>query len=219
MPIDRNSMRRDAGASLAFLNSRNGVALHELGHYAGATSGGLVGGHIIIGDKVRSGAFVPHGTYRRSLMEDPKRYRFTLAAAAITEMFFCDRTEMTHCKIDVEQFVAIDSPAASLTLEDCADVIRAWRKKYWNRIQAQSEIVQRNFDALHFHMNQATYLWRGYHVVPTSALTPHCAASAEERNRERELTESQADREQALSEFLGARAVGSGSCGFESRTR
>jgi hypothetical protein len=171
MPVTRELFYRDSAASMAFAESRWGVLLHELGHWAAANEQGLISGHLIIEDRDDFrcvGAFVLDDTSQKTISADAKRRSFVAAAGAVTELHFCDRTKPGRLGPDIESYLS-SSPPLDPHLCD-KTVVSMWQNDYLRRIEAFSGCIDTNFDKCAALCLSNRFLFQGYHVIPSCIL-------------------------------------------------
>ena len=173
MPVNRELFYRDSAASMAFAESRQGVLLHELGHWATANKQGLISGHLIIEDRDDAhcvGAFVLDDKSQKTIAADAKRHSFVAAGGAITELYFCDRTKPGRLGADIKSYLS-SSPLLDPRLCD-KTVVSTWHNDYLPHIEALAGCIDTNFDKCAALFLSNRFLLQGYHVIPSWTLKP-----------------------------------------------
>jgi hypothetical protein len=173
MPITRELFYNDTASARAFLESRSGVLLHEIGHWAAANEHGLVSGHLIIGDRDDDrcvGAFALDDTSQRELAVDAKRRSFVAAAGAVAELYFCDNTKPSRLGADIKSYLS-SLPHLDPRLSE-KTVVSIWHNAYSPRIEALAACIDANFDKCSSLCLSNRFLLRGYHVIPSWVLKP-----------------------------------------------
>lgn len=177
MPVTRDLFYDDSASSKAFVESRWGVFLHELGHWAAANEtakkDGLISGHLIIEDRDDArcvGAFALDKRSQKKLAADAKRHSFVAAAGAVAELYFCDNTKPSRLGADIKSYLS-SSPHLDPNLSD-KTVVSIWQNAYSSRVEALAACIDANFDKCSALCLSNRFLLRGYHVFPSWMLTP-----------------------------------------------
>lgn len=171
MPITRELFYDDTASARAFLESRSGVLLHEIGHWAAANEHGLIGGHLIIGDRDDDrcvGAFVLEDKSQKELAVDANRRSFIAAAGAVAELYFCDNTNPGRLGPDIESYL-MSSRHPDPHVSD-KTVVSIWHNEYSYRIEALAGCISINFDKCAALCLSNRFRLQGYHVIPSWAL-------------------------------------------------
>ena len=132
MPVARELFYNDTASARAFLESRSGVLLHEIAHWAAANEHGLISGHLIIGDRDDDrcvGAFALDDKSQKELAVDAKRRSFVAAAGAVAELYFCDNTKPSRLGPDIESYL-LASPHLDPRLSD-KTVVSIWQNQLY----------------------------------------------------------------------------------------
>jgi hypothetical protein len=203
MPVTRELFYSDSASSMAFVESRSGVLLHEIGHWAAANEHGLISGHLIIEDRDDAhcvGAFALDDLSQRNLAADAKRCSFVAAAGAITELYFCDRTKPGRLGPDIESYLS-SSPYLDPRLSD-KTVVSTWHNNYLPRIEALAACIDANFDRCLALCLSNRFLLQGYHIIPSWMLKPPSRRGLFESLYEMVRTWPRKSRSRALERYL-----------------
>lgn len=203
MPVTRESFYNDTASARAFLESRSGVLLHEIGHWAAANEHGLISGHLIIGDRDDDrcvGAFALDDTSQRELAVDAKRRSFVAAAGAVAELYFCDNTKPSRLGPDIESYL-MSSPHLDPRVSD-KTVVSIWHNDYSPRIEALAGCININFDKCAAFCLSNRFLFQGYHVIPSCILRAPTGRGPFERLCETRRTWPKNARSRALEQYL-----------------
>jgi hypothetical protein len=206
MPITRELFYRDSAASMAFAESRWGVLLHELGHWAAANEKDLISGHLIIEDRDDFrcvGAFALDDMSQGKISADAKRRSFVAAAGAVAELYFCDRTKPGRLGPDIESYLS-SSPHLDPRLSD-KTVVSTWHNDYLPRVEALAGCIDVNFDRCAALLLSNRFLLHGYHVIPSCMLRPPARRGLFESLYEMFRTLTKKARFRALKEYLAER--------------
>jgi hypothetical protein len=167
-----------------FLESRQGVLLHELGHYVAANIGGLVSGYIIVEDRDDrdcSGAFHIARVSRQHLEASPPRRELTAAAGALVEIHFCNSSVLRRLGPDVEMYFAPNLIRQIMYQTDRDAAVSLWQERHLDLIEEHADCIEKNFERCATFLSEGRYLVHGYHVIPTSALISPAPRSLVER--------------------------------------
>ena len=177
MPVTRELFYTESVSSMAFVESRAGVLLHEIGHWAAANETaneqGSISGHLIIEDRDDAccvGAFVLDERSQKKLAADAKRHSFVAAAGAVVELYFCNNTKPSRLVADIKSYLS-SSPHLDPRLSE-KTVVSIWHNAYSPRIEALAACIDANFDNCSSLCVSNRFLLRGYHVIPSSVLKP-----------------------------------------------
>ncbi len=184
MPILQNYSRDNPMGMSRFLESRQGVLLHELGHYVAANIDGLVSGHLIIEDRDDrncSGAFRIARVSRQHFDGNPSRQELTAAAGALAEMHFCNSAVLRRLGPDIDVYFAPNLIRQIIYQVDRADAIILWQQRHFALITQHADCIEKNFERCITLLSEGAYLINGYHVIPTSALISPSPRSIMER--------------------------------------
>jgi hypothetical protein len=206
MPVTRELFYRNSAASIAFVESRWGVLIHELGHWAAANEKDLISGHLIIedGDDFRCvGAFALDDMSQRKLSADAERRSFVAAAGAVTELYFCDSTTPGRLGADIDSYLS-SSPHLDPRLSG-KTVVSMWHNAYLPCVEALAECIDANFDKCAALLISNRFLLQGYHVIPSCMLRPPARRGLFERLYEMVRTLTKKARSRALEEYLAER--------------
>jgi hypothetical protein len=206
MPVTRELFYSDSASSMAFVESRSGVMLHEIGHWAAANERGLISGHLIIEDRDDArcvGAFALDNRSQKKIAADAKRHSFVAAAGAITELYFCDRTKPGRLGPDVESYLS-SSPHVDPRLSD-KTVVSTWHNNYVPRIEALAACIDANFDRCSALCLSNRFLLQGYHIIPSCMLKPPARRGLFESLYEMVRTWPKKARSRALEQYLAER--------------
>jgi hypothetical protein len=172
--INRGILYANPFAAQKFLRRQAGAILHEIGHFEAANIEWLVSGHVIIQDRDDDncvGGFVPDQISLARLRAHPSVYRFVCAAGAVTELYFCDRTNVRRHDHDIEHYMA--APWTDVGLDPIA-VVKSWQNMYFTRIEAIAARIEVNFDRCMAHCCSRRFLLGTHHVIPTCVFkSPH----------------------------------------------
>jgi hypothetical protein len=166
------------------LESRQGVLLHELGHYVAANVGGLVSGYIIIEDRDDrdcSGAFHIARVSRQHLEASTSRRELTAAAGALAEIHFCSSSVLRRLGPDIELYFAPNFIRQIIYQNDRDDAVSLWQERHLTLIEEHADCIAKNFERCVALFSEGRYLIHGYHVIPTSALISPSPRSLPER--------------------------------------
>jgi hypothetical protein len=202
MPFDHILYIRNSEFAEEILASFRGTLLHELGHYTGANSTNIAGGHIVIDNNENRGAFVVHDSYRAQLEADVPRHKLTFAGACVLELYACDRTNIARCKIDVDHYLGRYESVTDIDDEVRISVMMKWRNDHIDLFSNNRKTIRNNYELCLTIMTEKIYLIDGFYVIPTSRLTPPYQRSDEDCIREEELVDTEAARRVALDQFI-----------------
>lgn len=203
MPVTRELFYNDNASARAFLESRSGVLLHEMAHWAAANEHGLISGHLIIEDRDDDrcgGAFALDDKSHKELAVDAKRRSFVAAAGAIAELYFCDNTKPSRLGPDIESYL-LASPHLDPRLSD-KTVVSIWQNHYTPRIEALAGCINTNFDKCVAFCLSNRFRLQGYHVIPSCVLQAPAGRGLFERLCEMSRSWPKNARSRALEQYL-----------------
>jgi hypothetical protein len=203
MPFNHITYIRDEAFAENLLTSFRGTLIHELGHYTGANSNNIAGGHLIIEDIRNRGAFVVHNSYRLQLEADENRHKLAFAGACVLELYACGLTNVNRCKIDVDNYLGRYENVSDIDDTIRIGVMNKWKDDYTIFFRSHRLSIRGNYELCLRLVTERDYLIDGFHVIPTSRLTPPHQRNEADRVREEELVNTEAARLIALKQFIG----------------
>jgi hypothetical protein len=203
MPIDRELLRGRAEAAEAFLDSRDGAILHEVGHYVAANIGGPISGHLIVSARVErvAGAFVPDDPSARDIASDPARWSLMSSAGVLSEYHFCGSARLRRARGDVEAYQSM------FGLSSVDLIVARWKHEHLKDIVAHTACINENFDRCVLYCRDGKFLLGEHHVIPSCMLWPPYRRDHYARLRELTVTYPIKQRRRALEEFLAAHSA------------
>lgn len=209
MSIEREHFHQDPEAARDFLEGREGVLLHELGHYVAANLDGLVSGHIIVEDReCRDCTAALHivRVSRPHIEYNPARRELIASAGALTELYFCKTPILRRLGPDIEMYFGPHFVRQLVYQFDREAAIMLWREHHLDRLEKHANCIQENFRRCAAHLASKRYLIDGFHVIPSGVLSPPTTRSIVERLDDWLRTFSKRARRRALIDYLEERA-------------
>jgi hypothetical protein len=209
MSFPRKLFYENADEARKFVVSQEGTILHEIGHYVAANSEDLVAGHCIVehGTDQVSSAFVYHDNYGNEFLASTDRCAYTAAAGAVTELYFCNNTDIGRLGPDIIAYCKLlQKTPTDLTPQD---VVSIWQHDYFLRIESIADSIVANYDRCVALCRSRRFLIGSHHVIPTCCLRPPCRRNLMSRFAEARETQPKPARERALERFLSGQFAGS----------
>jgi hypothetical protein len=203
MPINKICYIDNEASAMSLFASSLGTLLHELGHYIGANSTNVAGGHIVIADGGTRGAFIVHEQYLPELQADARRHKLTIAGACVLESYACNLTSINRCRVDVDRYLTLFDFRTDVDDSLRGMIMKDWQVKYMNYFRSHRLLIRGNYELCSQIMSERNCIIDGYHVIPTSRLTPPHPRSDADRAREEEVVDTEAARRAALRQLVG----------------
>jgi hypothetical protein len=202
IPHDHFHGRPDEARS--FVNSTNGTLLHEIGHFVGWNDEFPIHGHIIVSCSDGGGgafsltmASVGH-VERGRLPKD-----FPIAAACVTEIYFCNYTNLSRNASDIASYCTEIPTFGSYSAEEIAC---KWRNRFLDRVVRLADVIEHNYRKCSPFLVDNRYRIDGHHVIPSWILrVPHTRWPPAWID-EMLWTASESARRKALEDYLEASA-------------
>lgn len=202
MPIDREFLHAYPEYATAFLDSRKGTILHEVGHYVGANTVGTLSGHLIIsarGERAAA-AFVFDDRSARRLASSPQRASLVSSAGFLAEYYFCGQARISRSRNDIAAYQSMFGPYPP------DKVVARWKRDHLDLIAAHHACIAKNFDRCARYCDSNRFLLDDYHVIPSCMLRSPRWRSPNARLDEVVWTYPMKARRCALEEFQAVQA-------------
>jgi hypothetical protein len=188
----------DAARARAFISSPDSTVLHEAAHFCAANEDRPIAGQLIFASVGTSGAFMPDT--RDSATWNSNSRQFTIAAAMVAELHFCNITDARRALADLNQYNG-DPILQDREDEELRTAVALWRSKYLGRVRALEDRIAATYESCRQAISSNRYLIGTYHVIPSSSL-PSAFADPRFADHHHWRTASYRARWLALEEFL-----------------